>query len=253
MSRVLIWDLPTRLFHWLLAVGILVAFGIAQFGGKHGPLFHHHAIIGIVLGATVLLRLVWGFIGTKHARFASFAFGPTAVASYFKDTVAGRPSRHAGHNPASSWAIYAMLALMAVVVGSGLLMGTGNEASEDVHAAAVYTLLAVAGVHVAGVILHTIRYREKITLAMITGRKEASPSASIRSARPLSGITFLVLVLLLGGGLYSSYDPASGRTTLPIISTSIRLRDGEGEVRQHTNADRERSDHNRHHLGTHDD
>lgn len=70
MSRVLIWDLPTRLFHWLFAVGFLIAFGIAQFGDEHDPFFPYHAIIGVILAAMLLFRLIWGVIGTRHARFA---------------------------------------------------------------------------------------------------------------------------------------------------------------------------------------
>lgn len=243
MSRVLIWDLPTRLFHWLLVVGILSAFGIAQFAGEHGSLFPYHAIIGMTLATMLLFRLVWGFIGTKHARFTSFAFGPSAVVEYFKAIVTGRMVHYSGHNPASSWAIYAMLGLLATVMTSGLLMGGGNEAFEEVHSISVYALLVVAGIHVVGVILHSVRHRENIILAMVTGLKETESSAAIRSTRPFTGLVFLSLVVLVAAGLYRNYDPASRRTTIPLIGASILLAGSDqynGNAGHQLPADRER-------------
>lgn len=232
MGRVLIWDLPVRLFHWSLAGGILLAFGIAQFGDKHGALFPYHAMIGIVLGALLVFRVVWGIVGTRHARFGSFLFGPAAVAEYLKGAVTGKAARHVGHNPASSWAIFLMYAGAALVVGSGLIMSVGNEAFEEVHEVAVYTLLAIAGVHVAGVILHTLRYHENITWSMITGRKDADDKAAIRSAAPVSALVLVAVVGMLGGALLRNYDPATKRTALPLVNTRIGLGEVEHDSRE---------------------
>lgn len=232
MARVLIFDWPVRLFHWLLAGGIVLAFAIAQLADKHGALFPYHAMIGIVLGAVLVLRLIWGLVGTRYARFTSFLFGPAAVMQYLKGVATGKTQHHVGHNPASSWAIFLMYAGVAAVVASGLMMSRGIEAGEEVHEVAVYALLAVAGVHVLGVILHTVRQRENITLGMITGRKAADERAAIRSAAPLSALFGLAIVLMLGGTLLRNYDPARKQTTLPLIGTSIGL----GEVEQDAHA-----------------
>lgn len=244
MSRVLIWDIPTRLFHWLLAVGFLLAAGIALLGGKHGSLFHYHAIIGVILAGLLLFRLLWGIIGTRHARFTAFAYGPVAVIIHLKNMLTGKADRYAGHNPLACWAIYAMLALVAVIVGSGLLMAGGYKGFKDAHSMAVYVLLAVVGVHVLGVIVHTLRYRENITLAMITGRKQAEPSAAIRSARPISGALFLTLFLLLTAGLFNNYDPGSRQTTIPLIGTNIQL-DKHKSKKGHPKAPKIRKSHDR--------
>jgi cytochrome b len=76
MPRVLIWDLPTRMFHWLLTIGFFISAAISVTADDDNPLFSVHMIVGIVLGVMVLLRIVWGFVGTRHARFTSFLFSP---------------------------------------------------------------------------------------------------------------------------------------------------------------------------------
>ncbi|MEZ6193837.1 MAG: cytochrome b/b6 domain-containing protein, partial [Phycisphaerales bacterium] len=127
MARILVYDLPVRLFHWLLAIGFLSAFAIAQFADEHGGLFPYHMIIGLVLGLMLILRIVWGLIGSRNARFGSFLFGPSDVIAYFKGVLVGGGRRYAGHNPGSSYAIFAMLAVTLMVVISGLLISIGGE------------------------------------------------------------------------------------------------------------------------------
>mgnify|MGYP000449590781 CR=1 FL=1 len=88
MAKVLIWDLPTRLIHWLLTFGFLACFGIAQFAGEHSAWFPIHMILGISLGIIVVLRVAWGFTGTRYARFGSFLYSPSALYEYMKGTLA---------------------------------------------------------------------------------------------------------------------------------------------------------------------
>lgn len=223
MARVLIWDWPVRLYHWLLVAGILTAFGLAIFAPEHSTLFQYHAIIGILVGVMVILRIIWGIIGSRHARFSSFAYGPRAVLDYFRDIAAGRRTRYIGHNPASSWVIYLMMALVLAIVGAGLLTAAGYHAFEDIHEMLVYVLLGAAGVHVLGVIVHTIRHRENITLGMINGHKEAHADHAIRSSRPITGVVFVLLMLFLGGSLYYEYDSAGRTTRIPLIGKVFRL------------------------------
>ena len=80
MRRTLVWDIPTRLFHWLFAGGFIAAAVIALGQSDDSPLFPYHGIIGLALGLMLVLRVLWGIVGTRHARFGSFAFGPRAVA-----------------------------------------------------------------------------------------------------------------------------------------------------------------------------
>lgn len=210
--------------HWLLAGGIIAAFAIAKLGDDEGTAFAYHSIIGLMLVAVVLLRLLSGFFGTRHARFRSLVHSPFAVVQYLKGK-----SRHAGHNPAEAWAVIAMFALVLLIVASGVLMGMGSETAEDVHEIAVYALLAVAAIHVGGVIAHSLKHRENLAAAMVTGRKIADETQSIRSAAPLAGIGTMVVIGLIGIVLLRGYDSASNTIRLPILGATIQLAENENE------------------------
>ena len=229
MQRVLVWDLPTRLFHGLLTVGVLCAFAIVQFAGERSSLFPYHAMLGVIVGVMVALRVVWGLIGTRYARFGSFLYSPVSVIEYLKGIFTGEGGRYVGHNPGSGYAILLMLGLTLIVAISGLLMSGGNETVAEIHAICAYVLIGVVVIHVLGVILHTIRHRENITLSMVTGRKDAEAPDGIPSAAPLAGVVFTLVTILLAAGLYQNYDPAGQRTKLPIIGTIIQLGEAEGE------------------------
>ncbi|QNN24252.1 cytochrome b [Planctomycetales bacterium ZRK34] len=229
MPRVLIWDLPTRIFHWLLAAGFLTAFAIAQFLGDDHPLFAWHGMLGLILGGAVAFRLIWGLIGTRYARFGSFAYGPAAVADYFKGVFTGRGKRYIGHNPASGYAILVMLALVIAIVATGLLMPVAGHTVKELHEITVYALLLVAVVHVAGVVIHTIRSHENLTVSMISGAKQADESDGIRGPAPVAASVFLLALALLTGGLIRNFDSAAASTRLPLIGVTIQLGESEGD------------------------
>lgn len=245
MERVLVWDLPVRIFHWLFALSFLSSFTIAQVVDDDSTAFAAHMLLGGVMAFLVLLRIVWGFVGTRHARFRAFAFGPAALASYLKAAVSGDGGeRHPGHNPGSSVAIYLMLALAAGLAVSGAFMARGGEVLEEVHEVLAYSMLAVVGVHLAGVAWHTIRHRENITLGMLDGRKQVDRAEGIASARPFAAAGLIVLTGLWGWGLYAGYDPATQQVRLPLVGVSLAL--GEGEDEHHDERDEHR-DHDDHH------
>ncbi len=229
MRQILVWDIPTRLFHGLLTTGIVCAFAFAQFAGESSSLFPFHSMLGVVVGAILVFRIAWGMIGTRYARFTSFLFGPTNVIKYLKDALTGPGDRYVGHNPGSSYAIFLMLGLSLAVVTSGLLMSGGNEAAEEVHSLVAYALLGVIAVHVLGVILHTIRHRENIALSMLTGRKGGEAGEEIMSSAPIAGGVLALVTVLLTAGLYRNFDPVNQRTTLPLIGTIIQLGEAESE------------------------
>ena len=101
-SRILVWDLPTRLFHWFVTVGLVACFAFAEFSGEHSPGFMIHMILGIVLGLMVAMRVVWGFVGSRYALFDSFLFSPAKVLSYIRGAFTGQERQYVGHNPGSS-------------------------------------------------------------------------------------------------------------------------------------------------------
>lgn len=228
MNAVLIWDLPTRLFHWLLSAGFIAAAIISLAMGEHSPLFPYHAIIGLTITLMVVLRIVWGIVGTRYARFGSFTFGPGAVGGYLKGAIIGGSRRHIGHNPGSAVAIFAMLGLVLALAVTGFMMGQGNEAIKEVHEILAWTTVGVVVMHVLGVAVHTIRHRENITASMIHGRKRAEPSDAIASAKPFVAVLFLAIAGIWAFELVRNYNPATQTTTLPLIGTSLQIGENEG-------------------------
>ena len=120
MKAVRVYDLPTRVFHWCFAVLFVTAYAIANLVDDESARFAWHMLAGIALGVAVLLRLVWGVVGTRHARWSDLSLDPRQLAAYLKGVVAGGGRRWVGHNPASSWAALTMMALALALGGSGL-------------------------------------------------------------------------------------------------------------------------------------
>jgi cytochrome b len=190
MNKILVWDWPVRVGHWLL-VG---AFALAWITGDSEEWRLVHAFAGGTVVGVILFRLLWGFVGTRHARFASFVRGPKAALDYVLGLLRGDESKYAGHNAAGGWAIVALLVLGLLSGASGWLIyqDMGGEWLEEVHEALASGMLAVAALHVAGVVVSSLAHRENLVRAMFTGLKQGRPDEAITGARPL------VLVVLLG-------------------------------------------------------
>lgn len=228
MNRVLIWDLPTRLFHWLLSGGFFAAAVISLALGDDSPFFPYHSIIGLTIALMVCLRIIWGVVGTRYAKFGTFIFGPGAVIEYMKGTLVGGGKRYIGHNPGSALAIFALLALVLAMAVTGIMMGQGNKGVKEIHEILAWVTVGVVVVHVLGVAFHTIRHRENITVSMIHGKKLAEPSDAIASARPIIAVIFLAIAGAWAGALLRNYNPATQTTTLPLIGTVLQLGENEG-------------------------
>lgn len=209
MERRLVWDLPVRLFHGGLAASVTAAAAIALVGGEETAVFPLHMLLGAVAAAMVLLRIVWGFLGTRHARLGALLVSPAAILAYLTAMARGRPERHVGHNPAAAAAIVAMLLLVLGLAVTGVLMARGIEAVEELHEILAYALVAVVAVHLLGVAVHTIVHRENIVRGMVDGRKEAEAAESIPSARPLAAIIGLALVAGFAAWILAGYDGVS--------------------------------------------
>ena len=163
-----VWDPLVRVLHWALAAAFATAFLTAE--EARGV----HEAAGYLVGGIVAVRVLWGFIGTPHARFVDFVRPPAAALDYLKGLLTGRGERHLGHNPAGGLMIVALLAMLAVTVGTGLLLEEAHaEAFEEVHEVAANLTLALVFAHVAGVALGSLVHRENLVKAMITGRKDA--------------------------------------------------------------------------------
>jgi cytochrome b len=196
--RILVWDVPTRVFHWALTISFAGAF-LTSDSERQRDL---HILFGVAMLALIAFRLVWGIAGTRYARFTSFAFGPRAVLRYLREVATLRGARYLGHTPAGSWAIWLMLALGGLVGLSGYAaQGGGPEWLEEAHGALAWTLLAVVGVHVAGVAVSSVLHRENLVAAMITGRKRGEVGHGIGRSRWLVGAALAALVLALWLGV----------------------------------------------------
>jgi cytochrome b len=232
MSRILVWDLPTRLFHWFLTVGLVACFAFAQLSGEHGTWFSAHMLVGIVLGLMLLMRVAWGIIGSKYARFDSFLFSPITVLNYVKGAITSQDRQYVGHNPGSSYGIFAMLFLLGMAVITGLMMSSGGDAAEELHAVSSYALMAVVAVHIVGVVWYSLRHQENITLSMFTGTKVGESADAIPSSRPTAALVFIAVVGFVTVSLFQNYDKTKGQTKLPLINIVIPLGESEGSEGQ---------------------
>ncbi|MEN6541912.1 cytochrome b/b6 domain-containing protein [Parvibaculum sp.] len=170
-ATVRVWDPLVRIFHWSL----VAAFAIAWATGDE--LQSVHETTGYAIAALVAIRVVWGLVGSTHARFSDFIYRPSTVIRYLVDTMMFRAKRYIGHNPAGGAMVMALLAMLAALCGTGILMTTdafwGVEWVEEVHEALANLALILVGLHIAGVFAASIEHRENLVRAMFTGRKRA--------------------------------------------------------------------------------
>lgn len=192
MKKILVWDWPVRLGHWLMVGGFILAWLTSE--SETWRLVH--AFSGSVVITVALFRLPWGFIGSRYARFVDFVRGPGSVVDYLRSLIRLEPDHHTGHNPAGGWAIVLLLALGIAtgLVGWAMYNELGGEWLEELHEGLAATMLTVVFVHVAGVISGSLLHGENLVQAMITGHKRGSPEEAIPSARPLAAIFLLVWV-----------------------------------------------------------
>ncbi|WOI55715.1 cytochrome b/b6 domain-containing protein [Palleronia sp. LCG004] len=164
-----VWDPFVRVFHWS-QVALIGAAWLTEDGPKW---LHENA--GYLLAALIAIRLVWGIVGSRYARFSDFVRGPRAVALYLGELSRGRERRHLGHNPAGGAMIVTLLTTVTATILTGWLQTTdmfwGSSAMEKIHEVAAILVLVLAAIHVAGVVFESLRHHENLVGAMIHGRK----------------------------------------------------------------------------------
>lgn len=225
MKSILVWDIPTRLFHWLFALSFAVAYVTAEADGWAGV----HVFSGLLMLGLIACRMIWGLLGSRYARFSSFLYSPAAALKYFLDTLRGKAERHVGHNPAGSWAIYLLLLLGIGIGVSGLALLTAGEQFEDIHEALANGMLAVVVVHILGVIAASFLHRENLPRAMVTGCKEGDERQAIRSSRPIAAIVLLALVAAFSVVYWKGWDSQTQSVTLPFLSQPLALGEHDGD------------------------
>lgn len=193
-GHVQVWDPLVRLSHWGLAGAFLVAWATSE-----DDLVDLHVVAGCTVLALVAVRLAWGVVGTRHARFTSFVRGPRTVLAYLRDMALLRAPATVGHNPAAGAMIVALLLGLTLTGLSGLLVyGAGQgagplggligplgfleDALQELHEVLAGFTLGLAGLHVGGVVFSSVLHRENLIRAMVTGVKVVRPEAAHRDA-----------------------------------------------------------------------
>jgi cytochrome b len=167
--KILVWDAPTRLFHWLMALSFAGAYITAE--SERWRLVH--VTLGYTLGGLLAFRILWGLVGSRYARFGNFVRGPHAVVGYLRSLGSASPQHFTGHNPAGAVAIVLLLITGVVIVATGWSSynDIGGEWLSELHEGAANTMLGLVGVHIVGVLLATLLHKENLVRAMVTGTK----------------------------------------------------------------------------------
>jgi cytochrome b len=230
-TKKLLWDWPTRIFHWVFAGLFTGAFTVATLASEHSKAFLIHMVLGLVLPAAVLLRLVWGFVGSRPSRLTAFLFSPVALFRYLQQAVKGEDQPTSGHNPGSSYAIYAMLLLTLGLAATGIAQGQGLKWTEEVHQVFAYSMVGVIVLHVLGLARHTLQHRENIAMSMVDGKRRIPEASAILSARPWAGLAFVCMLSAWTALLIGGLDTQRRQISLPGLGTALKLGELENENR----------------------
>ena len=194
IRRILVWDVPTRTFHWLQ----VLSFGFAYLTDDSERLRNYHVALGYILLGLLVFRLLWGFIGTRYARFGSFLFNPKEILAYLGSMIKGKPAHYLGHNPAGSVSVWLLLALGLFICVTGML-ALQDDASDlvvDMHGMATNVMLAVIALHLIGVLMSSILHRENLVRAMLTGYKSAEPGEGAKQSYSWLGLLMAAAVVI---------------------------------------------------------
>jgi cytochrome b len=197
-ARIRVWDLPVRLFHWLLVATILIAFLSSEEDSALAP---WHVPAGWVAAVLIVFRLVWGFIGGEHARFADF-LKPSQIAHHIGGLFSGKPERSVGHNALGGIAIVALLSTVGGIVYSGATMQ--GEAEGGLHETLANILLGLIALHVIAVIAMSLLTRDNLIGAFITGMKRADLHPGVSDARPPAPLALPVAAIVIAGTTYGA-------------------------------------------------
>ena len=193
--RILVWDMPTRLFHWLIVIFVVFSFATGMMGGNWMP---YHLKSGYIILTLLLFRLSWGFWGGRYSRFGSFVRGPIAVMAYAKMLLHKDSPKVLGHNPMGGWSVMAMLAALLVQVGTGLfanddiatqgpLYGWVSKSTSDwltgIHLFNKGVIIFLVVLHLSAVLFYLLSKHDNLIIPMVTGMRawsEDAPSSNYK-------------------------------------------------------------------------
>jgi cytochrome b len=207
-----VWDLPTRLFHWSLALAVFTALATAWVGG--GAMIWHTRV-GMLILALLVFRLAWGLLGGRWSRFASFAYGPRTVLRYLRGQARDDEHLDVGHNPIGSFSVFMVLGVLLAQVATGLVAddeiattgplnrlvtkAQGLAATQWHHGPGQWLILGLVGLHIAAIAFYFVAKSRNLVLPMLVGDK-ALP-AGTPASRDTSGTRLLALGLAAASGV----------------------------------------------------
>lgn len=184
-QAIMVWDIPVRVFHWLLVICFAGAWLSSE--SERWALIHY--AFGYTACLLVLIRLVWGLIGTRYARFSQFLKSPRAVIDHFMAMLRGHPHHDVGHNPAGGLVMFALMLLMLFIGLTGYLSVKeflGDIASEA-HEVVANILLGLVIIHIIAAIGMSLIERQNLVRSMVNGKKQGMPEQGIRYPQYLIG------------------------------------------------------------------
>ena len=189
-----VWDPGVRIFHWLLAAAIALAFLSSE---EESAFADWHIPLGWFAALLIVFRLVWGFVGGEHARFANF-IRPSQVGAHVRGLLSGKAEPSMGHNPLGALAVIALIALAALTIWTGIAGG------EDAHEAIAYVLLGLIALHIVAVLAMSYLLKENLVLAMVTGKKHADRYNDAHDAAPPAAMSAPLAAIAVGAAAYAA-------------------------------------------------
>ena len=208
--QIRVWDLPTRLFHWLIVIFVVISFTTGMVGGNW---MSYHLKSGYIILTLLIFRLNWGFWGGRYSRFVSFVRGPIAVMRYAKTLLRKDTPKLLGHNPMGGWSVMAMLAALLVQVGTGLfanddiatqgpLYGWVSKATSDwltgIHLFNKGVILFLIVLHLSAVLFYLLIKHDNLIIPMVTGLRpwsEDAPSSIYKIWRAVLTAALSIMVV----------------------------------------------------------
>lgn len=206
MHTIRVWDLPTRLFHWLLAASVV---GLVVTGSIGGNWMNWHLRLGYTVLTLLLFRLVWGFIGGHWSRFASFVYAPSSLVAYLRGQA--RPEHRVGHSPLGALSVFALLSILAAQVGTGLMSDdeiaffgplvrfvsgdTVSMATSYHKNVGKFIVIGLVVLHVAAILFYKLVKKHGLVRPMVVGDKQLT--VQVPSANDTTGNRVLALVVLV--------------------------------------------------------
>ena len=193
-TAIRVWDAPTRVFHWLLVLSFAGAYLTSE--SERWSLVH--ITLGYTLGGLITFRLIWGFVGTRYARFTSFVKGPSEVLQYAKSMATLKPKHFVGHNPLGAVAIVLLIVsgIAIVVTGYAAFNEIGGEWVAELHEVSSHIMLILVGIHIVGVIAASWLHKENLARAMVNGFKQGKAADGI--SRVWVSVAVVLVAAVLG-------------------------------------------------------